>query len=264
MKKLYFLLLLISPLCALAQSKLSAPTAIWPELQLSANLSGEGILFIQNQYRINTDSRFNDLKKSGILSSFERIEVSLGYEHTFSEHWRGGLITRFAAEDYPKSFFVSPFVRHNGNLAGLYFNKQLLFDYVVQEGRENFGRYNLSAELGKRLPVKNKFITPGISYEAMLLSEFGKDEDENQEKRVVDLTRLRLNLTYELTESLRITPYFMRQTDRYYVLIPPEYNEDGQLLKEGYTTKRNRITPVIGLELKYSFGRTPETASITY
>ena len=56
----------------------------------------------------------------------------------------------------------------------------------------------------------------------------------------------------------------MRQTDRYYVEVPPEYDENGQLLKDGYRTKRNAVTPIIGLELKYTFGAAPETASITY
>ncbi|MBB6611327.1 hypothetical protein H7F15_09785 [Pontibacter sp. Tf4] len=264
MRKLYFLLLLVLPATVLGQSKVTAPTTIWPELQLSTDLGEDGILFIRNQYRINTDSRYNDFSNSGVLSSLERIELSLGYEHTFTEHWRGGAIVRYAAENFPKSLFISPFIRHNGNLKGLYFNKQLLFDYVVQQSRKDFGRYNLSVELGKRLPLKSRFISPAISYEATLLSEFGNDEDENEEKRLVDRTRLRLHLTYELTEKLRITPYFMRQTDRYYVMIAPEYDEDGVLLQEGYTTKRNRITPVFGLELKYTIGRTPQTASISY
>ncbi|MEJ8758011.1 DUF2490 domain-containing protein [Pontibacter sp. H259] len=263
MKKLYFLILLILPVCALAQSKISAPTTIWPELQLSADLSENGVLFIRNQYRINTDSRYNDLKESGVLSNFERIELSVGYEHTFSEHWRGGAIYRYAIEDFPKASFYSLFVRHNGLLKSLYFNKQLLAEYVDQEEMEAFGRFRLSAELGKRLPLKNKYITPSISYEALLRSEFGKDND-NTEKRAIDRTQLNLSLNYELTPKLRINPYFIRQTEYYYVLIAPLYDEDGQLLQDGYTTKRNRVTPIFGLELKYTIGNTPETASITY
>jgi hypothetical protein len=264
MKKSYFLLLLILPLGVLAQSKISNPTTIWPELQLSTYIGEDGILFLRNQYRINTDSRYNDLKESGVLSNFERIEFSLGYEHTLSEHWRGGGIFRYAAENFPSTQFYSLFVRHNGNLKSLYFNKQLLFEYVNQEEMEAFGNFRLTAELGKRLPLKNRFITPGISYEALLLSEFNKEEDDSDEKRTVDRTRLRLSLNYEVTDRFRINPYFMRQTDRYYVEVPPEYDENGQLLKDGYRTKRNAVTPIIGLELKYTFGAAPETASITY
>jgi hypothetical protein len=264
MKKQLLIFLLLLPLLTQAQSKLTLPTTLWPELQLSAGIGDEGILFLQNQYHINTDSRYNDLDDSGVLSNFERIEFSLGYEHTFSEHWRGGAIVRYAAENFPKAFFLSPFIRHNGNMKGLYFNKQLLFEYVIQDEMEAFGNFRLTGELGKRLPLKSKFITPSLSYEALLVSEFGKEEDENEEKRFVNRTRLRLSLNYELTEKLRINPYFMRQTDRYYVMVPPEYDEDGQLLQEGYTTKRNRIIPIVGLEIKYTLNRTPQTASITY
>ncbi|MCX2738539.1 DUF2490 domain-containing protein [Pontibacter anaerobius] len=264
MKKIYFILLLLLPMLAQAQSKVTAPTTIWPELQVNYGVGEEGLLFLRNGYRINTDGDFNDLKESGILSSFERVELSLGYEHILSEHWRGGAILRYAAEDFPKTMFYTLFLRHNGAVKGLYFNKQLLFEYVDQESQDAAGRVWLSAELGKRLPLGSKFITPSINYEAMLRSNLGKEYDGNIQERTIDRTRLRLSLNYELTEKLRINPYFMRQTDYYYVLVPPVYNEQGQLEEDGYTTKRNRITPVVGLELKYTFNRTPDTASITY
>ncbi|OKL39081.1 DUF2490 domain-containing protein [Pontibacter flavimaris] len=264
MKKLYVILLLLLPVLAQAQSKVTAPTTIWPELQASYGLGEEGLLFLRNGYRINTDGDFNDLKDSGILSNFERVELSLGYEHTLSEHWRGGAIVRYAAEDYPKTTFYALFLRHNGEVKGLYFNKQLLFEYVDQEDRDASGRFRLSAELGKRLPLGSKFITPSINYEAMLRSSLGKQYDGLIKERTIDRTRLRLSLNYELTEKLRLNPYFMRQTDYYYVLIPPVYSEQGQLQEEGYTTKRNRITPVVGLELKYTINRAPSTASISY
>ncbi|AKD03193.1 DUF2490 domain-containing protein [Pontibacter korlensis] len=264
MKKLYFVLLLLLPTLAQAQSKISASTTIWPELQISYGLGEEGLLFLRNSYRINTDSDFNDLKETGPLSSFERVELSLGYEHTLTEHWRGGALLRYAAEDYPKTLFYTLFLRHNGSIKGLYFNKQLLFEYVDQEEQDTFGRFRLSAELGKRLPLGSRFVTPSINYEAMLRSSLGKQYDGRPQERTIDRTRLRLSLNYELTEKLRINPYFMRQTDHYYVLIAPVYDEQGKLVEDGYTTKRNRITPVVGLELKYSFNRTPNTASFTY
>ncbi|WP_276497789.1 DUF2490 domain-containing protein [Pontibacter litorisediminis] len=263
MKKLYFILLLL-PMLAQAQSKITAPATIWPELQVSAEVGEEGVLFLRNGYRINTDSDFNDLKESGFLSNFERVELSLGYEHTLSDHWRGGAMLRYAAENYPKTMFYGLFLRHSGEVKGLYFNKQLLAEYVDQENYDAFGRFRLSAELGKRLPLGGRFITPSINYEAMLRSNLGKEYDGRQQERNIDRTRLRLSLNYELTEKLRINPYFMRQTDYYYVLVPPVYNEQGQLQQDGYTAKRNRITPVIGLELKYSFGASPGTASISY
>ncbi|WP_181163660.1 DUF2490 domain-containing protein [Pontibacter mangrovi] len=264
MKKLYVILLLLLPALAQAQSKVTAPTSVWPELQVSLGVGEEGQVFFRNGYRINTDSDFNDLKDSGLLSSFERIELSVGYEHVLSEHWRGGALLRYAIEDYPKTMFYTLFLRHNGQVKGLYFNKQLLFEYVDQESMDAFGRFRLSAELGKRLPLGSRFITPSINYEAMLRSNLGKAYEGRAQERTIDRTRLRLGLNYELTEKLRINPYFMRQTDYYYVEIPPIYDDQGQLQQDGYRTKRNRITPVVGLELKYAFGRAPETASITY
>lgn len=87
MRKLYIaLLLLLLPLLGQAQSKITASTSLWPELQASLGVGEEGLLFLRNGYRINTDSDYNDLKDSGVLSAFERVELSLGYEHTLSEH----------------------------------------------------------------------------------------------------------------------------------------------------------------------------------
>ncbi|GHA70127.1 porin family protein [Pontibacter akesuensis] len=264
MKKLYLLFILCLPLVAQAQLRVSAPASIWPELQVSYGVGDEGVLCFRNGYRINTDSDFNDLKETGPLSSFERVELSLGYEHAFTEHWRGGGLFRYAIEDYPSAAFYGLFLRHNGSLKGLYFNKQLLFEYVTQEDQDAIGRYRPMAELGKRFPLGSKFISPSISFEAMLRSEFGREIDGAPAERNIDRTRLRLNLNFELTENLRLNPYFLRQTDYYYVLVPPVYDEQDQLVADGYRTKRNRIMPVFGLELKYSIRHTPNTASISY
>ncbi|MFD3000287.1 DUF2490 domain-containing protein [Pontibacter toksunensis] len=265
MKKLYpFLLLFLLPLFTHAQDRVTAPTAIWPELQLSYGVGEDGLLFFRNQYRINTDGRYNDLREAGPLSAFERVEVVLGYEHTLTDHWRGGVILRYAAEDYPQTMFGSLFLRHNGNIKGLYFNKQVMAEYVKQENLEGYGRFRLAAELGKRLPFRSKFITPSISYEAMLLSGLGKKEDVTTEERGIDRTRLLFNVTYEFSDKLRLTPYFMRQVNYYYALVSPVYDEEENLIEEGYTTKRNRISPVVGLELKYTINKATNTASITY
>lgn len=258
MKKLYLILTLaVLPLLSDAQSKVSAPTAIWPELQLSYGLGESGLLFLQNQYRINTDNRYNG------VGSFERVEFTLGYEHAFTDHWLAGAMFRYAKEDMPSSNFTSAFVRHAGSLKGLYFNKQLMLDYVNQERRDPFARFRLMAELGKRLPLGERFLTPSLSYEMFVVNEFGEETNDLLE-RTIDRTRLRLDATYELSDKLRITSYFLRQTDYYFVQVSPKYDEDGVLVEPGYTTKRNRISPVFGLELKYSFNRATSTASYTY
>lgn len=258
MKKLYLICLLAAlPLLGTAQSKVKAPTAIWPELQLSYGLGENGLLFLQNQYRINTDERYNG------VGSFERIEFTLGYEHAFTDHWLAGALFRYAKEDMPSSNFTSAFIRHAGQVKGLYFNKQLMLDYVNQERRDPFGRIRLMAELGKRLPLGERFITPSLSYELFVVKEFGQETNALLE-RTIDRTRLRADVTYEFSDKLRITPYFLRQTDYYFVEISPKYNEMGVLVEPGYTTKRNRISPVFGLELKYTFNRAVSTGSYTY
>lgn len=258
MRNLYLILVLaVLPLLGNAQQKVKAPTAIWPELQLSYGVGESGVLFLQNQYRINTDERYNG------VGSFERIEFTLGYEHTFTDHWRAGGLFRYAKENMPSSNFTSAFIRHTGNLKGLFFNKQLMLDYVNQERRDPFGRFRLGAELGKRLPLGQHYITPALSYELFVVKEFG-NETNNLQVRTIDRTRLRLDVTYELSEKLRITPYFLRQTDYYFVEVSPKYDENDVLVENGYTTKRNRVTPVFGLELKYTFNRATSTGSYTY
>ncbi len=264
MRNVYILIVLLLPLFAQAQKRVTAPAAIWPEVQVSTELGEGSILFFKNGYRINTDDRYNDLKDSGVLSTFERIELSVGFEQTLSDHWRGGAIYRYALEDFPKSHFYTLFLRHNGHLKSLYFNKQFTGEYVRQEGQDPFGRFTGMAELGKRLPLKSKFITPSITFDAMVINDFSKEDKFATQERTIDRTRLRINLNYELTEKLRINPYFMRQTEYYYVLISPVYNEQGKLVQEGYTAKRNRVTPIFGFEVKYALDFTPQTASITY
>ncbi|GAB3540770.1 hypothetical protein GCM10027443_39070 [Pontibacter brevis] len=265
MKQLYPLLLLVLlPLFTLAQDKVTAPAAVWPELQVNYGVGEDGLLFFRNQYRINTDGRYNDLRETGPLSTFERVELTLGYEHTFNDHWRGGAVLRYAAEDYPKTVFNALFLRHNGNIKSLYFNKQVMAERAKQEEISASLRFHLAAELGKRFPLKGKFITPSISCEALLLSGIGQDSDIEMQERGIDRLRLRVNVTYELNDKLRLTPYFMRQTNYYYALVAPVYDEEEKLVKESYTTKRNRISPVVGLELNYTFNKIPNTASITY
>lgn len=264
MKKLCLSLILAAlPLLARSQSKLNASAAIWPELQVSYGVGEDGILFFQNQYRINTDTRFNDLSATGVLQNFERVQLALGYEHTLTAHWRGGLLLRYAMENFPKISFTSAFLRHNGSIGGLYFNKQAMFEYVLQEEQSAFGRARFAAELGKRIAINGKFITPALSYEAFVIANLQRQDDDAKE-RAVDRTRLKLRLTYEQSGKLRIAPYFMRQTDYYYVLIPPKYNENNQLVAHGYTSKRNRITPIVGLVLQYHVNTAPNTASIVY
>lgn len=256
--------MLILPLFTQAQSKVTTSTATWPEIQLDKSVGENGTFFLQNQYRINTDERFNDLTESGLLSQFERIQFSLGYEHTFSDHWRGGALFRYAFEDYPKIKFYTFFLRHNGNIGSLYFNKQAMFELVNPEDQDTYGRYSFMAELGKRIPVESRFLSPSVSYEVLLLSPLGTEGGGMAKERTVDRTRLRISLNYELSEKLSLTPYFMRQTDYYFIMIPPRYDENEQLVEQGYTTRRNRIAPVVGLEVKYSFNKRPHTASFIY
>jgi hypothetical protein len=258
MKNLYLILLLAAmPLLGNAQSKVTAPTALWPELQLSYGLGENGLLFLQNQYRINTDKRYNG------IGSFERIELALGYEHTFTDHWRAGAIYRYAAEDMPKSHFMTGLVRHTGSVKSLFFNKQAMVEYVSQEQRDPFGRFRLLAELGKRLPLGERFLSPSASFELFVNKAIGEDNADRDE-RTIDRTRLRLDLTYELTDKWRITPYFLRQTDYYFVQVAPKYDENDVLVEGGYTDKRNRISPVFGLEVKYTFNKAPSVGSYTY
>ncbi len=246
-----------------AQRKVTAPAGIWPELQVSYSTGEAGVFFFQNQYRINTDSRFNDFRKSGIFSNFERIQIAAGYEQAFTDHWRVGALWRYAAEDYPSTSFYALFLRHAGAVKGLFFNKQLLVEYVVQQDQEATGRTYLMGEAGKRFQVKQHIVSPSISYEAAVFTRFG-EEATTTKQRFIDRARLRLNLTYEASPKLHITPYFLRQSDYYYVEVPPVYDEDDVLVTNGYRTKRNRITPVIGLEIKYHINRPLSPASFAY
>jgi hypothetical protein len=264
MRKLYLLLLLsLVQVAAQAQSKVTAPTAIWPEWQISHGVGESGVLFLQNQFRINSDERYNDLKESGLLNNFERVQLTLGYEHAFTDHWRAGAFFRYALEDMPKTGFTTAYLRHTGSIKSLFFTKQVMFEYVTQERRDAYGRFRLMGELGRRLTVGAKFLTPVLSYELFLNKQFGQ-ATADLEERTIDRTRLRLSLTYELTEKLRLSPYFMRQTDYYFVQVAPKYDEHEVLVEDGYTTKRNRISPVIGLGVKYTWSGAPAVGSYTY
>jgi hypothetical protein len=264
MEKLCFLILLCLPLSLIAQVKANSSIAVWPEIQVGMGVGEAGILFLRNQYRINSDNRFNDLQSKGPLSGFERVEVSLGYEHEVTDHWRTGGILRYAAEDNVQMIFYSAFLRHNGLIKEFFFNKQIQLDYISQEKVNPSAQSGFKAELGRVYRLGGKNIVPAISYEAFLTSDLKKDKNNISENRFIDRTQLKLNITYEFSDKLRLSPYFNKQTKYYYVLVAPVYNNQGQLEQDGFTTKLNRVYPMLGLELKYTIKRTVSTASITY
>jgi hypothetical protein len=263
--KICFLLLtfLLSHQFVQAQKKVTASLGIWPEIQISYKAGDNGLFFFRNQYRINTDPRFNDFRESGLLSNFEQIQINLGYEHTLTEHWRGGGIFRYAAENYPSTSFYNLFIRHTGAVKSLYFTKQFATEYVMREDQDPSARILFLSEVGKRLTIKQHTFTPAISYEAAVFSQL-KKKNTTAEERMIDRTRLRMNVTWEASSKLFISTYFMRQTEFYYVEIPPVYNEDDILVTNGYRTKRNRITPLVGFTVNYNINSQVQPASIAY
>lgn len=168
-----------------------------------------------------------------------------GYEHAFTDHWYGGVSGKANfVKQGSGSFFTRLNVAHRGHISKLFFYKEVAFEYLSyasnNQGKpEDQGRFSPSIGLGRQLKIKGRPLYIGVNYRLFFNFFYGKDKYGLYDKRKIDRTKLKAEITYGFLPHWFITAYYLRDTEYYFAggaAVP---------------YKINRITEGVGFTLTY-------------
>ncbi len=174
----------------------------------------------------------------------------LGYEHAFTEHWYAGASGKINfVQQGDGSFFNRFNIAHRGHIGKLFFYKEVAFEYLSYAGdtyRQEEGRFSPALGLGRQLKIKDKPLYIGVNYRAFVNFDFKNDKQSIYDKRKIDRTKLKVEVSYGFLPHWYIGAYYLRDTEYYYALGGttmlgdpiPDY-------------KINRITEGVGFTLTY-------------
>ncbi|MGV3503945.1 MAG: hypothetical protein ACO1O1_09555 [Adhaeribacter sp.] len=242
------LLLLAGANPAAAQKRVYRRAALWPELQLDYVLPSGSMWYFRNHYRHVVDQDFNYLRQTGPLQYLERVQFRLGYEHAFNAHWRAGLSESYALERNRNILFNEIFARYTEEIGFLQLAQRISLEHLVRWPKNNNGRLRLRTELDRTFALGRYQLRPRVSYELFYVLAYHPRTGGDTPRRWVDRSRLRLEGQLMLSKHLAFTPYFMCQTD--YFFVEPAFDGNNQVLRAG--GKQNHLTPVWGLDLRYA------------
>lgn len=240
--------LLVAAQPVLAQQRVSRSAAVWPELQLEYVFKSTSFLYFRNQYRHALDHDFNHLREKPVLRSLEWVQFRLGYEHILNRSWAGGLATCYAFTRNRNILFTEIFARHSGPVGKFRFSQRAAFEHLMRWPRDTNGRFRLRLDLDRSFPIGQVNLRPRAVFEAFH-NVYYQDRHPAFPTRWVNRSRFRFDCQMTFNSHVAINPYFMRQTD--YLIVEPAYDANGQVLRPG--GKQNHISPVWGVELRYSF-----------
>ncbi|RYU84329.1 hypothetical protein [Hymenobacter persicinus] len=247
---------LVAPLAAAAQQRLANPlTVLVPQAQVEMALAGNDYLLAAYSPVVFTGA--------GYRTRLEQGQLSLGYEHFWSEHWSGGATLRYVPRTnrgngellgLPGSVVPGLLVRHRGALGPVSLGQRLGVEYVITRNQlvENdnraLARLRLDAErifaLGDQFTLR-----PRLAYEAVAYLRFQRDENQLKE-RTLDFGSLRAEVGVRFSPRFDLTPWFAYQT--IYRNSLPFFNSAGEQVSGGRT---NFVTPVAGLDLRLTLFR---------
>jgi len=175
----------------------------------------------------------------------------LGYEHAFTEHWYAGASGRANfVKEYGGSFFNRFNIAHRGHIGKLFFYKEVAFEYLsydTETYRQEEGRFSPSLGLGRQLKIKGKPLYMGINYRLFVNFDFKNDNSSVYDKRKIDRTKLKAEVSYGFLPHWYIGIYYLRDTEYYYAL--GTFDEFNNPVTPDY--KINRITEGVGFTLTY-------------
>ncbi|MFC5269075.1 DUF2490 domain-containing protein [Adhaeribacter terreus] len=243
---------------AQAQKTHSEPM-IWGDLQADYFLPNQSFFFFKTELRHNTNSY-------GLIEDINLYQVyfQLGYDQKLSDHWRAGGSARYTLDRRNNNQVYQAALQHNGKIGKTDFIKRISYDLMRFAESDGMGRLRpmVALERNFNFILGGRALRPHLSYELFFYNDF-QSEDLQTETRTVDRTRLRAALSFQATERLWLTPFFIRQTE-YYNVLPTYINEvdaAGNLVLDGDGNpvvvekdpggKRNRIEPILGLEIRW-------------
>jgi hypothetical protein len=175
----------------------------------------------------------------------------VGYEHKASEKWYLGISGR--ALQFPKeaSFISRVNVSHRGKIGSLGFLKEHTLDQISMKNKQNYARVGLAAGLYKKFKLGKTTIIPMLSYKAYQIFDL-KNSNSVFKNRLIDLTRMRLDIYFMVHKNLFLGIYAMRETDYYYILGYSVPDPNNPLVMIYYPdVKVNSIIPTFGFSLNF-------------
>ncbi|NLR92048.1 hypothetical protein [Flammeovirga agarivorans] len=233
--------------------KKNLDTSYWTNWNFDYQLNNLDSLF----FEVNTrSSAFDSYIVDGL--NINRAHIMTGYAHHLTEKLYLGASIRSVFEPDWNVWYWRLFLQHNGQIGDglLDFQKRIQYEYITPfkqvdtpGTRDNYGRFGFWLLLGKDFNIgKPKFRTE-FSYEFFI-----NNGDDATDQRLVDLSRLRLDMYWYVSDRIRIGAFAMRNTEFYFApATGPSYDANGELISEGKPERNlNRITPVYGFSFKYS------------
>lgn len=251
----FFCLFAAGVVPVMAQRKVNREAAVWPEFQVDYVFRSTGFLFLRNNYRHVLDQDFNHLRDNGALQYLSFLQLRLGYEHAFSPKWSGGLSEAYAIDRTRTMLFHEAFVRHTSTIGRFRLLKRCTVDYLMRWPKDDYGRLRLRGDLDRTFKVGSTTLRPRLASELFFDMAYQSPQRAAAETRVVDRSRIRLECQAALNSHLSVSPYFMRQTD--YFFVEPAFDEHNQVVRPG--GKQNHTTPIWGVEVRFAMfeGGTP-------
>jgi hypothetical protein len=265
MKKVFLVLLsILSPYLIPAQNiseklvKYYNPNSWWLTLRYDHFLKIGSYFFLENNNRFNQEPGFGE---SFPFKKFYQTYVWAGYEHKAHEKWYLGISERYIAVRNRDSWCTRINITHRGKLGKLAFTKEASLEHFKYKKSdnpyiiiENEGMASFAPALVKTFSIKERPLYVLLSYRASVLFDWNNDNFSSYDKRNIDFTRLRFEISHFLTQNLLVSLFAMRETYYSYQLAQYDINNN-EISPEA---RVNRITPVIGFSLNYVYKRPEE------
>jgi len=272
MQKTAMLALLLAgagQVAAQSTEKLRRPVALGPELQAAVALSADNYTYFSVGGRRETENFAGRNPALGL----DYLNLTAGYEHRWQPQWSWGATLRYASE--PATFVrrsaVVPglLLRHRAALGPVQFGQRLGVEYAIGEAAYNAAPFPTTSVASRtlvrlRLDVEKTIrlgsrpegfaLRPRVSFEPALFLRLQK-ADLDPDKRTVDFTSLRGEIGVQAGPQLTLTPWVGLLANYSRLLIQTDKN--GVPTSNG---KLNTTTPVVGLDLRYTFFARPASA----
>ena len=264
-------LLLAATLPAAGQGlgEVRAPLVLYPELQAAWALPHANYAYFSVGGR-RAAANFTDFSDGPALSF---LNLTAGYEHPWNPRWSWGATLRYAmnSSSYSDVISVVPglLLRHRASVQGVQFGQRLGVEYALGTAPVNASPFPVSvvssrALLRLRLDVEELVvlgsrptgfaIRPRFSFEPALFVRLQRAAND-PDKRTIDFTSMRVEVGLRPHPAVELTPWVALQTN--YVQTIIFYNSMMQPISDG---KLTMLTPVLGLDLRYTFGAAPPDA----
>lgn len=227
---------------------------VWSGIEAEYQYSSNSLFYFDHQWRHVTRQTVGNIKHRGVLSHFEDIRATIGYEQLVLKETFLGLSQRVSFEEEEVKWYSRFWLLHEKKFTNSEMESRILFEHIRARDTsaeaetivpENRIRGNTG--YNRKLKFFKKEIEVGAEMEAMF--ELTAPEP-GQEVSFIDRTRFEVMASYPIAKRWEITLFTISQTKYSYQTQDTEsVNATQQKIKT------NTFTPIIGLELEFTGGR---------